>query len=67
MIGAAVLTWAALNAPIALAYPAGWWEFFRLNRNRPADPDSLYYVVSYFSGWDGLRRASWPPGRPRRC
>jgi uncharacterized membrane protein len=54
VIGAAVLTWAALNAPIALAYPAGWSEFFRLNRNRPADPDSLYYVLSYFSGWDGF-------------
>ncbi len=53
-IGAALLTWAALNAPIAWAYPTGWWEFFRLNNSRPADPDSLYYVVSYFSGWDGF-------------
>jgi uncharacterized membrane protein len=53
-IGAALLTWAALNAPIAWAYPSGWWEFFRLNNSRPADPDSLYYVVSYFSGWDGF-------------
>jgi uncharacterized membrane protein len=53
-IGSALLTWAALNAPIAWAYPSGWWEFFRLNNSRPADPDSLYYVVSYFSGWDGF-------------
>ena len=59
-VGAAVLTWVALNAPIALAYPAGWSEFFRLNRTRPADPDSLYYVLSYFSGWDGF---DGPAGR----
>ncbi|HVH24611.1 MAG TPA: glycosyltransferase 87 family protein [Pseudonocardia sp.] len=53
-VAAAVLTWFALNAPIALAYPTGWSEFFRLNLTRPADPDSLYYVLSYFSGWDGF-------------
>jgi uncharacterized membrane protein len=51
---AAVGTWAAVNAPVAWAYPAGWWEFFRLNTARPADPDSLWFVVSYFTGWRGL-------------
>ena len=54
VVGAAVLTWMALNAPIAWFYPTGWAEFFRLNRTRPADPDSLYYVLSYFSGWEGF-------------
>ena len=29
-------------------------EFFRLNRTRPADPDSLYFVLSYFTGWPGF-------------
>jgi uncharacterized membrane protein len=53
-VGAAVVTYAAINVPVALAFPAGWWEFFRLNQTRPADPDSLYYVVSYFSGWPGF-------------
>ncbi len=51
---ATLLTWAAINAPVALAYPAGWWEFFRLNNSRPADPDSLWFVVSHFTGWPGF-------------
>ena len=50
----ALLAWAAVNAPVALAYTPGWWEFFRLNNSRPADPDSLWYVVSYFTGWPGF-------------
>jgi uncharacterized membrane protein len=50
----ALLACAAVNAPIAWAYPAGWWEFFRLNNSRPADPDSLWFVVSYFTGWPGF-------------
>lgn len=61
---AAVLTWVLVNAPVALAFPTGWWEFFRLNRTRPADPDSLYFVVSYFTGWagfDGPLAAGQPP------
>lgn len=51
---AAALTWAAVNAPIALLYPAGWWEFFRLNRARPADPDSIYNVLAALTGWAGF-------------
>jgi uncharacterized membrane protein len=53
-IGAAVGTFVLINAPVALLYPTGWWEFFRLNRSRPADPDSLYFVVQYFTGWAGF-------------
>jgi uncharacterized membrane protein len=53
-IGGAVVSWVAVNAPVALAWPTGWGEFFRLNRTRPADPDSLYFVVSYFTGWPGF-------------
>ncbi|HEY8372062.1 MAG TPA: glycosyltransferase 87 family protein [Pseudonocardiaceae bacterium] len=51
---AAALAWAACNAPIALLYPDGWREFFRLNSERGADPDSLYNVISYFTGWPGF-------------
>ena len=50
----ALLTWAAVNAPIYILYRPGWWEFFRLNTERGADPDSLYNVVSYFTGWLGF-------------
>jgi uncharacterized membrane protein len=51
---AAVLTWLAVNAPVALVWTPGWSEFFRLNNDRPADPDSIWFVVSYFSGWPGF-------------
>ncbi|OZM72850.1 hypothetical protein CFN78_14020 [Amycolatopsis antarctica] len=47
-------TWALVNLPIALNYPEGWREFFRLNSERGKDPDSLYNVVSYFTGWSGF-------------
>jgi uncharacterized membrane protein len=50
----AASTWAAVNLPIALLYPAGWREFFRLNTERGADPDSLYNAISYFTGWVGF-------------
>jgi len=46
--------WAAINGPVALVWTPGWWEFFWLNASRPADPDSLWYIVSYFTGWPGL-------------
>lgn len=53
-VAAAALSWAAVNAPVALTWTAGWWEFYRLNGTRPADPDSLWYVVSFFTGWPGF-------------
>jgi uncharacterized membrane protein len=53
-VAAAVVTWLVVNAPVAVAFTPGWWEFFRLNQTRPADPDSLYFVVSYFTGWPGF-------------
>jgi uncharacterized membrane protein len=61
---AAVLTWAAVNAPIALLFPTGWEEFFRLNRDRPADPDSIYNVVATFTGWPGFDGALGPGEAP---
>ncbi len=51
---AGVLTWALINLPLALAAPTGWWEFFRLNGARGADPDSLYNVVAGLTGWSGF-------------
>lgn len=50
----AMAAWAVINAPIAVLYPAGWKEFYRLNAVRGADPDSLYNVVSSFTGWTGF-------------
>ncbi|MGQ0670501.1 MAG: glycosyltransferase family 87 protein [Actinomycetota bacterium] len=37
-------TYIALNLPFALASPGSWWEFFRLNAERPADWDSLWFI-----------------------
>ncbi len=59
---AAGLTWLVVNAPIAALFPAGWGEFFRLNGGRGADPDSLYTVVSTFTGWPGFD-AGLQPGQ----
>jgi len=63
-IVAAIATFVLVNLPVALMWPAGWWEFFRLNQTRPADPDSLYFVVSGLTGWrgfDGPLAAGEPP------
>ncbi|MFD3744694.1 glycosyltransferase family 87 protein [Nocardia sp. NPDC058633] len=51
---AAAGTWAAVNLPIAALYPQGWREFFRLNTTRHADPDSIYNVITSFTGWAGF-------------
>lgn len=42
--GTACLTWALINAPIALTYPLAWREFFRLNQERGAEWTTLYAV-----------------------
>ncbi|BBG05587.1 MULTISPECIES: glycosyltransferase family 87 protein [Pseudonocardia] len=52
--GAAAAAWVAVNLPVALAWPRGWAEFFLLNRTRPADPDSIWYALSWFTGWAGF-------------
>ena len=58
-IGAAIAAWLAVNLPVALAWPRGWSEFFRLNGTRAADPDSIWYSLSWFTGWAGF---DGPPG-----
>jgi uncharacterized membrane protein len=52
--GATVVVWLAVNLPVALNLNAGWREFFRLNSERGMDPDSVYNVISYFTGWTGF-------------
>ncbi len=51
---AAAVAWVVVNLPVAVLFPAGWSEFFRLSGRRWADPDSLYNVVSSFTGWPGF-------------
>ncbi|MVU80004.1 DUF2029 domain-containing protein [Nocardia sp. ET3-3] len=63
-IAAAAVTWLAVNAPIAALYPKGWWEFFRLNTERHADPDSIYNVITSFTGWTGFDGLLTPQQTP---
>lgn len=51
---AALGAWLVLNLPIMLPFPEGWKEFFRLNSDRPANPESLYAVVQTATGWAGF-------------
>ena len=44
---AAAGTWIVVNAPFAVAAPDGWFEFFRYNAHRPADWDSLWFIVHH--------------------
>jgi uncharacterized membrane protein len=53
-VAAAVLAWAAVNLPVALAFPAGWGEYFRQALARPADVDTLYRVLATATGRPGL-------------
>ena len=56
----ATITWGVLNLPIAALFPVGWREFFRLNSDRPANPESPYAIAQTLFGWSG-----WdPPGQP---
>ena len=38
----------AINIPIALTTPTGWWRFYDLNLHREADWGSLWYALSIF-------------------
>jgi uncharacterized membrane protein len=51
---AAVAAWMVVNVPIAILYPDGWKEFFRLNSTRPADHDTVYFALRVLFGWQGF-------------
>ena len=42
----AIATFAAINLPVALTTPEGWWRFYDLNLNRGSDWGSLWYALS---------------------
>lgn len=46
----AVGAWAAVNLPVAIAAPDAWLRFVELNRERPADWDSLWRIVPQWLG-----------------
>jgi uncharacterized membrane protein len=46
------IAWAAVNVPVALLWPDSWLQFLKLNRERPADFDSLWYGFDQILGKD---------------
>jgi uncharacterized membrane protein len=62
LLGAAA-AWLAVNLPIYLLYRDAWLTFFRNNRNRPADPDSLWHVLEAVRD-ASLDRVVSPGGAP---
>jgi uncharacterized membrane protein len=52
---AAAVVWLVINVPVMLAWPAGWYEFIRLNSERPPEYDSWYFIYATLarsSIWD---------------
>ncbi|MCR5977992.1 DUF2029 domain-containing protein [Gordonia jinghuaiqii] len=43
---AAAGSWLVVNLPVLIPYPTGWWEFFRFNADRSADPDTIYRILA---------------------
>ena len=44
------VVWLVVNVPIMYLYPTGWYEFIKLNSERPAEYDSWYAIYSTLSG-----------------
>jgi uncharacterized membrane protein len=40
------LTWLAVNLPVMLTTPQGWWRFYELNLSRESDWGSLWYSLN---------------------
>ena len=48
--GAAAVAWLAINLPVRAAYPVGWYQFIKMNTERPAEWNSWYSLYSTLSG-----------------
>lgn len=46
----AIIAWLAVNLPVALAWPTSWKQFYTMNSDRPADPDTLWNVGQQLAG-----------------
>ncbi|HEV7896304.1 MAG TPA: glycosyltransferase 87 family protein [Planosporangium sp.] len=47
-LSTALVTWLAVNAPVALLYPGSWSEFFHLNKIRGVDWGTIWYIGEHF-------------------
>lgn len=41
-----ITVWLAINLPVMLTTPQGWWHFYKLNLDRGSDWGSLWYSLS---------------------
>lgn len=60
---AGAVVWAVLNVPVMALYPQGWYEFIRLNSERPPEWNSWYAIYATLSGstiWNAAPGASSP-------
>lgn len=60
---AAGVVWLVVNVPVMLAWPAGWYEFIRLNSERPPEYDSWYFIYATLARsaiWDKAPGADSP-------
>ena len=44
------VTWLAINLPIAISTPNGWWHFYKFNLERGPDWGSIWNIAQIF-GW----------------
>ena len=52
------ITSAAINAPVLLFAPAGWWYFFAFNAARPREWNLWMFFDPSWLSTDGINRAS---------
>ncbi len=60
---AAAVVWLAINVPVYLVAPEGWYEFIRLNSERPPEYDSWYFIYSTLTGskvWEAAPGSATP-------
>ncbi|WP_432831347.1 glycosyltransferase family 87 protein [Dactylosporangium sp. CA-092794] len=79
-VAGAAMSWAIVNAPVALRYPDGWLEFYRFNTLRSGEVGSLWYALSRMGYdvpalnvvaplsllllWAGIALLAWRAPRP---
>ncbi len=59
----AAIAWLVVNIPVMLMYPRAWYEFIRLNSERPPEWDSWYFLFANITGstlWDKAPGAASP-------
>ncbi len=55
---AGAVVWLVINVPVMYLYPAGWYEFIKLNSERAAEYDSWYAIYTTLTGSHAFDNAS---------